>query len=48
MMLEDYRNLFEDIIFAIPGDILGEKYSTIERCFNIQLEEDQILHRDCY
>lgn len=48
MMLEDYRNQFEDIIFAIPGDILGEKYSTIERCFNIQLEEDQILHRDCY
>lgn len=48
MMLEDYRNQFDDIIFAIPGDITGEKYSTIEKCFEIQLEEDRILHRQSY
>lgn len=48
MMLEDYRNQFDDIIFAIPGDIMGEKYSTIESCFNIQIEEDRILHRQSY
>lgn len=48
MMLEDYRFMFDDIIFAIPGDTMGEKYSTIEKCFDIQLQEDRILNRNCY
>lgn len=46
MMLEDYRNQFDNIVFAIPEDILGEKYSTIEKCFDIQIEEDILLHRN--